>query len=102
MSLSPVNVHVLGAVPLGVVRVPVSDLPDELIVRRVTSDEVVSAPPEGLGVPLGQSGGVIPLLEADMVRSSSEARRTRLFTLKLMPPQARTVMVLAMGNPNLT
>ena len=62
ISLSPVNVHVLGAVPLGVVRVPVSNLADELIVRRVTSDEVVSAPPEGLGVPLGQPGGVISLL----------------------------------------
>ena len=62
MSVSPVNVHVLGAVPLGVVSVPVPNLPDELIVRRVTSDEVVSAPPEGLGVPLGQAGGVITLL----------------------------------------
>ena len=60
--LSPVNVHVLGAVPLGVVRVPVPNLPNELIVRRVTPDEVVCAPPEGLGVPLGQSGGVISLL----------------------------------------
>ena len=62
ISLSPVNVHVLGAVPLGVVRVPVPNLADELIVRRVTPDEVVCAPPEGLGVPLGQSGGVISLL----------------------------------------
>ena len=62
MPLTPVNVHVLGAVPLGVVGVSVPDLADELIVCLVTPYEVVCAPAEGLGVPLGQPGRVIPLL----------------------------------------
>ena len=83
------------------VSVSVPNLPDELIVRRVTSDEVVCAPPEGLGVPLGQPGCLITILCGEMW-SSGERQATSLFTLKLIPPQARTVMVLAMGNPNLT
>ena len=62
MLLTPVNVHVLGAVPLGVVGVSVSNLANELMVRLVTPDEVVCAPSEGLGVSLGQPGGLISLL----------------------------------------
>ena len=101
MPQRPVNVHVLGAVPLGVVGVSVPDLPDELIVRRVTSYEVICAPPESLGVPPGQPGRVIPRLSVDMW-SSHHQEGVKCLTLKLTPPHARTVMVLAMGNPNLT
>ena len=74
MPQRPVNVHVLGAVPLGVVGVSVPDLPDELIVRRVTSYEVICAPPESLGVPLGQPGRVIPRLSVDMWSSHHQDR----------------------------
>ena len=74
MPQRPVNVHVLGAVPLGVVGVSVPDLPDELIVRRVTSYEVICAPPESLGVPLGQPGRVIPRLSVDIWSSHHQDR----------------------------
>ena len=62
ITSSPVNVHVLRAVPLGVVSITITNLSNELMVRLVTPDEVVCAPSEGLGVSLGQPGGLISLL----------------------------------------
>ena len=61
-GLPPGNVHVLGAVPLRVVSVAVANLADQLVVCSVTPDEVVSAPPERLGVSLGQPCRIITFL----------------------------------------
>ena len=44
------------------VPVPVPDLPDELVVRGVAADEVVSAPLESLGVSLSQPGSLVAVL----------------------------------------
>ena len=41
---------------------PVPDLSDELVVRGVAADEVVSAPLESLGVSLSQPGSLVAVL----------------------------------------
>ena len=83
------------------VSVAVPDLPDELIVRGVTPNEVVSAPLDGLGVSLGHSSGLIPSLQSK-IKIFNIYLEIFEVTMKLIPPQAKTVTVAAMGNPNLT
>ena len=80
---------------------PVSDLPHKLVVRGVAADEVVSAPLDGLGVSLGHSSGLIPSLQSK-IKIFNIYLEIFEVTMKLIPPQAKTVTVAAMGNPNLT
>ena len=43
---------------------PVSDLAHKLVVGGVAADEVVSAPLDGLGVPLGQTSCLVSSLQS--------------------------------------